>query len=151
MAKKAEPFDVLKWMFEDREKYESLTKREKENAFFIVNRMMAIQFPQQAELLNRTGGLLSERVDFWRHVVRKRTNKTPGWIFVKPEKPSSNVKKGKVSDINVSKEALDKYSELFSLGPKDIEGLMEFAPKNFRSTLKQLEKQIRTKEDARNN
>lgn len=141
---KQKPLDVLKWMFEDPERYDSLSSKEKADAFFIVNRMMAIMFPAQAELLNKAGGMLAERLDFWRDVVRKRTNKTPGWVFVKPKKPSSGANAVRLSDLKASEEALIRYSEAFSMGAKDLEDYMRLAPESLKSTLKKVDQQIKT-------
>ncbi len=149
MANKAKPFDVLKYMFEDPEKYDKLSRKEKRDAFFIVNRVMAANFPVQADLLNRAGGNTAEKLDFWKHTVRKRTNRTPGWAFTKPKKAESDFKGDRVSDLNVSASTLEKYSEVFEVGQKDFEDLMRHAPKNFKSALEKLEKQMSTDGNSR--
>ena len=47
------PFDIIKLMFTDKESFDNLSDYMLSKHFFMINRIMAIQFPLQAQCFNK--------------------------------------------------------------------------------------------------
>lgn len=139
MKKKSNLFDVVKWMFEDPAKFKSIPDAELANHFFMINRFMAIKFPVQSQYINVVGINTAEMLKFWHHTVRKRLNRTPGWIFTKSTKPKKKNSKAEYSD-----EAKRWYMTQFRLSHKDFNELFKYDSERMTSSLKELDKKMET-------
>ena len=70
---------IINCLFKDRNKYKSLSNKDKEKWGFIVNRMLSKKFPEFAQKLNVRSGDFSLVLDLW--WVYIRTQDTKGYYF----------------------------------------------------------------------
>lgn len=114
--KKENPlFDLIKILFENPEKYKKVSTVDKNRYFFMINRLLGIGFPMQANAFNHIKISTSHVVDYWHGQSIKLYKKTPQWIYTSPKK--AEVKK----DIKwPSDEAVKFYLERTKSSKKDL-------------------------------
>jgi hypothetical protein len=63
-------FDIVKLIFNNKEKeWKSVSKIDKSRNFFMINRIMAIQFPVQANQFNKLKIVPAPVVDWWHQTL----------------------------------------------------------------------------------
>ena len=114
--KKENPlFEFIKVLFENHEKYKTVSTVDKNKYFFMINRLMGIGFPMQANAFNHIKITPAHVVDYWHGQSIKLYKKTPQWIYTTTKK--SEVKK---SIKWPSDEAVKYYLEKTKTSKKDL-------------------------------
>jgi hypothetical protein len=132
-----ELFDIIKKIFEDPEGYKEASKVEKRKNFFMINRRFAIGHPREANALNALKINQEGAIDVWQKFMRKKYEKTPGWIYL------SGVKKAKEDSekkINISSETVSEYARRYSYDRKTILDALHLFPEEMSKELKTFEK-----------
>ena len=132
-------FQVLDAMFSTENAYNSLTKKDKERNFYMVNRRMAINFPLQAFKLSMMETNPEYAVDCLRMISSRYGGKKPGWLYLKTEK-EKNIKTTK---IKYSEEAKDFYIKMNEIDDKTFKKAVDFEPKKMQDILSKIDKQIK--------
>ena len=82
-------FDFVKILFNTSDKYEKLTKYERGKNRFMIQRFMAINYPEAANLLNWNGTDPAYVNDSFR-LVGRQFKRTPGWVYTKVRATKKN-------------------------------------------------------------
>jgi len=129
------PYDLIKAFFNEKE-WNDISKIEKSKNFFIVNRVMSIMFPLQANALNNTKIDPVSVINYWKKTLTSRYKTLPGWVFTssnKKEKDKKFIPKEEVSDFIKSK---------YEISTREISDLSEYYPKDFKKFCELIEEQI---------
>lgn len=124
-------FDFLTIIFEKQNEYKNVGNNLKQRHFFMLNRLMSIQYPQFANVLNYNGINTLYGTEMWARFGRN-FKKRPPFLFTKTNK-SDKEKKVK---LDIDPEHLQKYMELKSLSKREVDELIEFNGKEFEKFLK---------------
>lgn len=76
-------------MFKDRNNWKWVTNEQKEEFFFIINRLMSKRFPQKAQLLNSKYINKVVGLDLWFEFMKSNTY--PSWIWSKGEQQKNTI------------------------------------------------------------
>jgi hypothetical protein len=122
-----ELFDIIK-AFTRPEEWAKVTNTEKAKNFFMINRMMSIRFPMQANGFNHTKIEPARAVDWWKEMIASKYNST--------DKPASFVwtktkKKEKEKIKPIPEEILTFICEKHEISMREIEDLKQFFPQEF--------------------
>lgn len=71
-------------MFKDKENWNFVTDDQKEEFFFIINRLLSKRFPEKSQLLNLKTIDKISGLDLWYHFMKNKPY--PSWIWSKSEK-----------------------------------------------------------------
>ena len=82
---------VTNAMFKDKKNWNWVNDEQKNDFFFIINRLLAKRFPEKSQLLNLKSIDKVSGLDLWYHFMKDKPY--PNWIWSKSEK-----KKGPVAD-----------------------------------------------------
>jgi hypothetical protein len=82
---------VTNAMFKDKKNWNWVNDEQKNDFFFIINRLLAKRFPEKAQLLNLKSIDKVSGLDLWYHFMKDKPY--PSWIWSKSEK-----EKGPVAD-----------------------------------------------------
>jgi hypothetical protein len=129
-------FELIKIMFTNPEKYDKLKKSDKAGNHFMVQRMMAINHPIEAQKLNRNGIDGSAVIDTWQKVC-KRYTRVPGWTWTKASKADKVKKEWKPSE-----QIAKFYMNRNNIGPREFDELLKYNGPEMKKFLKKIEKQI---------
>lgn len=80
---------VTNVMFKDKQNWKWITDEQKEEFFFIINRLLSKRFPEKAQLLNSKYINKSVGLDLWFHLFK--TSPYPSWIWSKAEKEKPTI------------------------------------------------------------
>lgn len=121
-------FDVVKNIFSQNEgTWKTVGRNDKARNFFMINRIMAIQFPIQANQFNKLKVNPSFVVDWWRDTLSKRYSKPPTWIYTKTKK---NLKEDQ-EKIEISEETESFIRSRFEVSKRDLNLLKTFYPDRY--------------------
>ena len=84
-------FDLVRVMFTKPKEYNEVKNNDKAKNHFMINRFMAINWPVQAQLLNRNGINGIGVIDTWQFLT-SRFKRVPGWIYTKTKKTKAQEK-----------------------------------------------------------
>jgi hypothetical protein len=105
----------------------------------MINRIMSIQFPVQANQFNKMRVTPHFVVDWWRNTLSNRFSKPPSWIYTKTIKKESVGKKTKTSDYSeVEIFICDRYR----ISRRDLSQLKEFYPDKYNAWMIDVSDQI---------
>lgn len=136
-----ELFDVIKKIF-SRKDWDSVGKNDKIRNFFMINRIMSIQWPIQAQQFNHTKVSPAPVVDWWHGTMSNHYSKQPGWIFTKTKKdPSKEIKK---IDFSQYEEAESFIMKRFEISKREISDLKKFFPNKYESWIKEISEQLKS-------
>lgn len=130
-----ELFDVLKAFFSEK-KWQDVTKQDKARNFFMINRIMSISFPLQANAFNNTKIDPVSVVDYWKSTLNSKYKTPPGWFF------TSTNKKEKKKDYVPKEEVSDFIRARFEISNREIKELLKYYPKEFKNFCESIEEQI---------
>jgi len=82
-------FDFVKILFSTSSEYEKLTKYERGKNRFMIQRFIAIRYPEASNLLNWNGSEAAYINDSFR-LVGKQFKRTPVWIYTKVRNTQKN-------------------------------------------------------------
>lgn len=134
-----ELFDIVKNIFSQRDEvWKNVSKNEKARNFFMINRIMAIQFPLQAHQFNKLKVSPPYVVDWWRNTLNSRFSKVPNWIYTKTNKKE----KTKKLSSEVNQETEDFIRVKFQLSKRDLLYLKSFYPDRYVKWMEDLSEQL---------
>jgi hypothetical protein len=129
-------FDLVRVMFADPKKYKEVKNNDKAKNQFMINRFMAINFPEQAQLLNRNGINGIGVIDTWQFVT-SRFKKVPGWIYTKTKKTKAQEQK----EFKYSEELVSLYLKINEISRKDFDILTKLYPEKMQDYFTQMKRQ----------
>lgn len=132
-------FDLVRVMFTDPKKYREVKNSDKAKNQFMINRFMAINFPEQAQLLNRNGINGIGVIDTWQFVT-SRFKKVPGWIYTKTKKTKAQEQK----EFKYSEELVSLYLRINEISRKDFDILTKMYPEKMQDYFTQMKRQYET-------
>jgi hypothetical protein len=134
-----ELFDVIKKMFDTDAKWAEVPNWDKNRYFFMINRIMSIQFPNIAHQFNHVKISPIPTVDWWHGNLRNVYKKSPQWVFTSVKSIKEKNKK-----IEINEEVRKLIKERFEVSEREIREAREFWPKEFENFCKSIESQIST-------
>lgn len=135
-----ELFDVVKTVFKKDKAWDKVSRNDKVRNFFMINRIMSIQFPIQADQFNHTKISPRPVVDWWHDTLSKHYTKIPGWIFTKTKKSKNNVSAKSEFDIDKNVEVF--VANKYEISMRDLEDLKRFYPEKYSLWMKSIGEQI---------
>ena len=130
-----ELFDILKAFFSEKQ-WEEVSKIDKSRNFFMINRMMSIFFPLQANAFNNTKIDPVPVIDFWKTTLNRSYKTTPGWSF------TATKKKEKIKNFAPSEEAANFIKSRYEISNREIAELGKYFPKEFKEFSKGIEELV---------
>ena len=127
-----ELFDILKAFFSEKQ-WEDVSKIDKSRNFFMINRMMSIFFPLQANAFNNTKIDPVPVIDFWKTTLNRSYKTPPGWFF------TATKKKEKIKNFAPSEEAANFIKSRYEISNREIVELGKYFPKEFKEFSKGIE------------
>jgi len=121
-------FDIIKLIFNNKQKeWKSVGRIDKSRNFFMINRIMSIQFPVQANQFNKLKVVPAPVVDWWHDTLSVRFSKPPIWLYTKTKKSdTTKTEEAKTSELTESF-IRDKYR----ISKRDIETIKKFYPDKY--------------------
>lgn len=141
-----ELFDVIKQIFKSDKEWNKVSKYDKTRNFFMINRIMSIQYPLQANQFNHLKITPRPVIDWWHSALSPMVQKqgyqrTPGWVFTKTLKSKT---KGKTK-VNTPDEATERFiCERFEVSKREMNELKTFYPKEYQKWIKSIGEQLRS-------
>ena len=131
-------FDIVKNIFSTNDKvWKSVGRIDKSRNFFMVNRIMSIQFPLQANQFNKLKVVPAPVVDWWRDTLSHSFSKPPVWIYTKTKK----VEKQEESQIKESPEVEAFIRDKYKVTRRDLLQIKEFYPDRYQAWLSDIAEQ----------
>lgn len=130
-----ELFDILKAFFSEKQ-WGEVSKIDKSRNFFMINRMMSIFFPLQANAFNNTKIDPVPVIDFWKTTLNRSYKTTPGWFF------TTTKKKEKIKNFAPSEEAANFIKSRYEISNREIAELGKYFPKEFKEFSKGIEELV---------
>lgn len=115
-------------------KYNNLPDTLKSKMCYIINRLMAIQFPIYSAMLSQNKINQIYVLNYWRDVISKKYDKTPSWLF-----SNKKIDTLKNEDYIPSKKTLMIYMNTYDCSEKDIKDAMLKFPDRMKDELKNIE------------
>ena len=103
----------------------------------MVNRIMSIQFPIQANQFNKLKVTPPPVVDWWRDTLSHRFSKPPVWIYTKTKK----VEKQEEAQIKESPEVEAFIRDKYKVTRRDLLQIKEFYPDRYQAWLSDIAEQ----------
>lgn len=110
---------ITKLFTADPVKWKTLTEKDKEGFFIILNRMMSIKHPLIANEMNVMYINKSRAVDWWHEIMSRQYFKAPGWIWTKTKFETDNKNKDKSLE-DFDEKIMKKYLEHNQISKKDL-------------------------------
>jgi len=131
------PFDIIKMMFTDAAAFDNLSKSALEKNFFMINRVMSIQFPMQAECFNQLSIRQDQVIKAWRQfaVSKLGYGRLPSFVFTKAIKAEQQ----ELQFDDISKELKETYCKHFNISEKDFSDILEMYHDNAVAHIKNFE------------
>lgn len=134
-----ELFDVVKAIFGPSKIWESVGKADKVRNFFMVNRFMAIQFPNQAHEFNNTKIVPEQVLNWWHSVLSPKFGKAPKWIYTPTSKKDQKKSDQKSQNFQ---EVEDFIRYRYELSKRQLQELKQFFPTEYHDWMKSLSQQM---------
>lgn len=132
-------FDIIKLIFSQKQKdWEKVPRVGKIRNFFMINRIMGIQYPLQANQFNKLKVDPSNVVDWWHDSLSHRFTKPPSWIFAKTIKKEKSATE--FGELNSETEKFLMGS--LSVSSKDLKLLQSFYPEKYASWIDDVSDQL---------
>lgn len=134
-------FDIVKKVFDKKDSsWDAVSQIDKSRNFFMINRIMSIQFPLQANQFNHIKIAPPNVIDWWRNNLCTRYTKTPNWIYTKTKKKEKKEKE-KVEVLEID-DAEKFIRDRFEISKRDIAQLKSFYPNRYNDWVKDISLQI---------
>ena len=135
-----ELFDIVKTIFKSEKDWANISRNDKTKNFFMINRIMSIQFPMQANQFNNTKISPRPVVDWWHNTLSRHYTKMPSWIFTKTKKSAQK----KVSAVSVEADPeVEKFiREKYSASKRELSELKKFFPDKYQDWTDSIADQI---------
>lgn len=136
-------FDLIKCIFKKGNAWDKISNIEKSRNFFMVNRIMSIQFPVQANQFNKLKINPYPVVDWWHRTMTGHYKSQPSWIFTKTNKTKEN--KGIDNKETVDFSFVEGViREKYQITKRDLSDLKTFFPDRYNEWVSSIEDQIKT-------
>lgn len=135
-----ELFDVVKTIFKKDKDWNKVSRNDKVRNFFMINRIMSIQFPIQADQFNHTKVHPRPVIDWWHDTLSKHYTKMPGWIFTKTKKSKNSVTSK--SKFEVDKSVEEFVANKYEVSMRDLSDLKKFYPEKYSEWIGSIGEQI---------
>lgn len=135
-----ELFELVKTIFKSEKDWNKVTRNDKTKNFFMVNRIMSIQFPVQANQFNHTKISPKPVVDWWHNNLSRYYTKTPNWIFTKTKKSQDSAKP--ITKVETNPEVERFVMEKFEISKREIGDLKKFYPAEYSSWIAEISQQM---------
>ena len=132
------PYDLIKIFFSSDREWNSVSPVVKRKNFFMINRIMSIQYPLQGHLLNNTKISAEEAIDWWRMWMKKVYTKPPRWVFTS----TKGFKKDPIKEkkkYELKEETSLLLREKFELSKRELTELQYFFSNEFEIWAKKIE------------
>lgn len=130
-------FDIIKKMF-SRNDWDDVGKNDKARNFFMINRIMSINFPIQANQFNHLKINPSPSIDWWHGTLINLYTKPPYWIYTKTKKKET-IKEGTKKDYS---EVESFLREKYQMSKRDLLDLKKFYPERYSNWMKNVSEQL---------
>lgn len=127
------PYEIIK-AFSTKE-WNNVKDRDKAKNFFMVNRIMSINFPLQANSFNNIKIQPEKVVDFWKVFISNYYKKSPPWIWTKTQKGEKES-----TTYEYKEDVISFMKEKYQISNREIKELKQFFPKKFHLFYKEIEK-----------
>ena len=132
-------FDLVRVMFTKPKEYSEVKNNDKAKNHFMINRFMAINWPVQAQLLNRNGINGIGVIDTWQFLT-SRFKRVPGWIYTKTKKTKAQEK----LEYKYSEELVEIYLKVNQISRKDFNQLTKLYPEQMQEYFTKMKLQYET-------
>lgn len=134
-------FEFLPHIFQ-REGWKDIPDSIKKKHCFMIQRIMSMKYPLQAQHFNRLNTSAVATVNIWHMIMSRQFTKAPQWTYdysktIKKE-PKSTDKKA----VKRSTEVINMYMTNNKLCTADYEAMLEFFPEEVATELKMLEEYV---------
>lgn len=127
-------FDYINVIFSaDNKKWEDVSELDMSRNSFMLNRLMSIKFPVQAQMLNIMKISPAGQAQAWRNIA-SQFKRTPGFIYTKTKNASSDKTK------KLNEDAVAMYMKINEIGETEFKDAYAFNPKEVEKALDILEK-----------
>ena len=133
-----ELFPFIKVFFSKPKEYEKLKSYDKTRNKFMLQRFMAIRYPEAAQAFNINKINPLGVIDSW-HKVAIQFKRVPGWIYTRVRK-KKKVKESKTFE--PSDDTIKYYMQLNEIGNREYKEALKINKKNILEELKKIENQI---------
>jgi hypothetical protein len=133
-------FDLIKKMFSDKD-WDSIGKYDKAKNFFMINRIMSINFPVQANQFNGLKINPPSVIDWWHGTLINLYTKPPYWIYTKTKKKETKKLESKKDYSEIELFIREKYQ----VSKRDLNELKKFYPEKYESWIKDISEQLGVK------
>lgn len=123
MAEKNDLFEVIGSIFVDKEKFNEYSNLTLERNSFMINRMMSIQYPLQANALNVINANAADVVKSWAIFIPQQY-KNPSFIYTKGSKKAQE-DKSKKAQMPKKSEIID-YCLTYNISYKTVMDALTF-------------------------
>lgn len=129
-------FELIKALFDPRA-WKKVTNGDKKKNYFMINRMLSINYPIHAQAFNRLNIDPVSVVNFWQNFMSNLYHRTPFWIYTKGAKKHKEAKEKK---LDIKEATIKKYAKLYNLDLKSVRDAIKFFPKESSVQFKEFEK-----------
>lgn len=134
-----ELFDIGKLIFTTKQKeWDAVSKNDKSRNFFMLNRIMSIQYPTQANQFNHLKVIPAPVIDWWHDTLSHRYSRPPQWLFTKVNKKDSKEKTKNKDYSEVETVIRDKYK----VSKRDLADIKKFYPKEYDKWVSNISDQV---------
>jgi hypothetical protein len=137
-----ELFDIVKNVF-NKKGWEKVTSLDKSRNFFMINRIMSIQFPIQANQFNRSKINPIPVIDWWHEAMSGYFKAVPSWIYTKTKKGEKKVKEENFED------AERFVCERLMISRRELSDLKNFFPDKYSQWISSVDSQIKGNDHAK--
>jgi len=131
-------FNFTKIFFGNNPKYKDATNYQKKKHRFMMNRFMAIRYPETAERFNINKINPVAVTNLW-HLVGGKYNRTPQWVWTKTKKVKEEKTKSKFVP---SEDTIVFYLRKQKISRRDFNDAMKFYKEEILEELERIEKTI---------
>jgi hypothetical protein len=137
-----ELFDIVKNIFiRDKKKWGFISKTDKNRNFFMINRIMSIQYPIQANLFNKMRVTPFRVIDWWQGNLSVKYGKSPKWIFTSTNKKNSKTDK-KSANVKDFQETEFLICSKFNVSLRDLDQIKKFYPEKYNEWIEDINDQL---------
>ena len=132
-------FDLTKILFSSPHQWKSISRGDKKANHFMVNRLMSIQYPLQAQAFNQLKIDPVATMDSWQKFLGNKYNRVPHWMYTKGTKKKKEEKEKK---LNIKNSTILAYTKRNNLDLKAVQDAIKYFPDESSKELKKFEKMI---------
>lgn len=137
-----ELFDIIKTTFNKKGAWDKVSNSDKSRNFFMLNRIMSIQFPIQANQFNKLKITPYPVADWWNRTLSNHYTRVPNWIYTKTVKGQ---KKEKEKSEDPGFQETEKFiMEKFEISLRELSEIKLFFPDKYKDWVSSINQQMGT-------